>query len=1687
MALTATGLTQQPALRVKSFIDDAIGRLLESCSRYQLDSDSELARQLEGLKKRAASNEIVLTVLGEFSAGKTTFINRLLGTDILQTGLLPTTSVCTYIRYGKSAACEVSLKSGKVLSLSPEQVPQYSTDGEHTSQVTSVRVSLPASLLADGLVVVDTPGVNVNIAAHEAITERAISEANACLFLMDARQPGKKTTTDFLRSINSRIDKFFFVLNRADILDPGEQQEALQYLSNVLTQECGIPNPRVLLLSSAFKEDNLEWGQRFTSFEHDLRNFMEAERDLVICAELARSLDEAIARAERLLVSQHRLAEDELAIRYKTRLPDSERLIENLARTLGAIVAETKRHLLDGYPAFHQDKCAELHSRLTNCIEAADSKESLVQQVPPQLRVEFGASAEALNAYFRNPLDACFRNCQDMMVSKVQDLFRGIRFVEEKRFLRRTTTWFAIALGGGAVAWATTTALSLEFGTAIGCVAAFAWLWFEWLYFKHINESRFGAPTLLSLPEALVRYGDMTSGAQLQKYVSLQQLSALEANLPEYGATAARGSLQVARVGMSVGHPVFAIATLGVGLAIAGLTEGVSRLVGAWRKLKDWLFGPSLQELKDEMLAKALEIHAEFERNSGSAGAEAIALTADAVCMALATNLKEVVQRYRYTLDKLLQSQSSLLEHLERKRRELTSELAGLTTLRGKTAESLQMLRVAMGNEVALFPLLATEIPSLEPSALAKKTLNESLETASQLDLTTAPLGTARAGTILDPSFSSEALGIDLGTTNTRVYAGGKGTVVNEPSIVAINKNTGEVEAVGKEARKMLGGTPGNIVAIKPIKDGVIADAKIAEKMLNYVIQKAHNGKTLLRPRIVIAVPSEITRVEKRAVMDSAYRAKASEVHLVEQVMVAAIGAGLPITELNMIVDFGGGTTDIAVIALNGIVYSRSVRIAGNQMDEAIMNYLKRKYNLLIGEGTAEQIKIEIGSAYPLDKQLTMEIKGRDLIKDVLKTITVDDSEIREALSECVSFIMSSIRVALGRLPPELSADISGRGIVLTGGGALLKNLDKRIRDEIGLPVLISDDPVNVVSRGLGLLLQRPEMIQQFDFSADLPPGSDSYVPDARLPIEQVDEPLHNMRRWQIGPHVWVATALLVFVAALTWLPTFFPTLSRQADGHGSPQASLPPKFDSTQTALLPTPPAETAKPSMTDAIVAPWLKSITEVLQRPYTPLPEVPIPEQLWRDVGITPTNEERKGNANSLRLSDGQLPELLVEDTNPDFCGSGSGCPWSIYGLRSEVTRDGRVSLKYKSLLESQGGVYVLDSVTNSYRDLLIDGGYGGDVLKFDGTLYKVTECFSHDYKKLDDIHPSDCRSVGSSTAQPARDDVQLSNPVLAPAPSDSNSTPSTTPMASTNLVEPTPKPAAGVLGERGSSSAGTWTDPATGLMWAGPMWGGRDSGNNVNWYEAKNYCASLGLGTYSNWRLPSVEEMEGVTHGVAGGGYEVNGSSVPASDDWWWSATQDSAGAAWGVGFTRGAPLGQATKPVTLLSFPLGQRGAHLRAFCVRRSSGSSAEPSPKPATSVPRENHSYSAGTWTDPATGLMWAARDNGADVNWNGATSYCAYLSLAGYSHWRLPSIGELEGIYDPRNTARMILAGGRPYDYHIKGGIILTGWHWSATQDASSGKAWTFLFNNGVRFPFRLNGDSSSGRALCVRGFRE
>jgi rod shape-determining protein MreB len=333
-------------------------------------------------------------------------------------------------------------------------------------------------------------------------------------------------------------------------------------------------------------------------------------------------------------------------------------------------------------------------------------------------------------------------------------------------------------------------------------------------------------------------------------------------------------------------------------------------------------------------------------------------------------------------------------------------------------------------------------------------------------------------------SMFSNDLAIDLGTATTLIYVRGKGIVSCEPSVVAVQQDGRggrRVLAVGREAKEMLGRTPGNIQAVRPLRDGVIADFEITEAMLRHFIAKASSRRSLVKPQIIICVPFGITEVEKRAVKESAESAGAREVFLIEEPMAAAIGAGLPITEPsgNMVVDIGGGTTEVAVISLAGIVYSQSVRVGGDKMDEAIMAYMKRKYNLAIGEQTAERIKINLGNAYPLEQQLTLEVKGRDLVAGIPRTVVVNSDEIREALGEALGQIVDAVLLALERTPPELAADIVDKGIVLTGGGALLKNIDVLLREETGLPVMVCDDPISAVVLGSGKALDHLELLKE--------------------------------------------------------------------------------------------------------------------------------------------------------------------------------------------------------------------------------------------------------------------------------------------------------------------------------------------------------------------------------------------------------------------------------------------------------------------------------------------------------------------------------------------------------------------------------------------------------------------------------
>ena len=336
--------------------------------------------------------------------------------------------------------------------------------------------------------------------------------------------------------------------------------------------------------------------------------------------------------------------------------------------------------------------------------------------------------------------------------------------------------------------------------------------------------------------------------------------------------------------------------------------------------------------------------------------------------------------------------------------------------------------------------------------------------------------------------FFSSDLAIDLGTANTLVYVKGKGIVLNEPSVVAVQKDArgqSKVLAVGQEAKGMLGRTPGSINAIRPMKDGVIADFDVTEAMLKYFIRKAHNRRTLVHPRIIICIPFGITEVEKRAVKESAQAAGARDVFLIQEPMAAAIGAGLPVTEPqgNLIVDIGGGTTEVGVISLGGIVFSKSIRVAGDRMDEAIIAYIRRKHNLLIGERTAELIKINLGCAYPLDESRSMDVKGRDLIHGIPKTILITSEETMEALTEPVAAIVEAVKITLEKTPPELAADIIDKGIILAGGGALLTNLDVLLREETGLPVIVAPDPLYCVALGSGQVLDSIDLLKRIAFT----------------------------------------------------------------------------------------------------------------------------------------------------------------------------------------------------------------------------------------------------------------------------------------------------------------------------------------------------------------------------------------------------------------------------------------------------------------------------------------------------------------------------------------------------------------------------------------------------------------------------
>lgn len=445
---TANGATtaEQQLSVAGNIVRTNLGLLFHVVDEYGLDKDGSLATSLSALRDRLVSNEIRLAVLGEFSAGKSTFIDTLLNTNVLATGILPTTSVCTSIRFGSKLQCHEVLRNGIRAKIAPEEISALSAQGSRYKEVAEISLELPSSSLEDGLIVIDTPGVNVNIAEHEAITSTAIDSANACVYLMDARQPGKKTTIDFLRKIRSKVDKLFFLLNRADILDANEQEEALEYVKDALQRECGIQNPRVELISSV-PSTGAPWSRRFEAFRERLRDFMLNERDAVICAELARLLDHAIVRSEYLLESKFRLAEHELAEHYKTSIPDVERIATGMKRQIASLVEADARNAQSHFCKVHESACTDLRKTVEQCIASPFTVETLVTAVPKQISRTFDAHASQLDQCVGEVLRRIFTIRQMQVAAGIRQMFSQVRWLDQKAFFSRLGIWASLGIG----------------------------------------------------------------------------------------------------------------------------------------------------------------------------------------------------------------------------------------------------------------------------------------------------------------------------------------------------------------------------------------------------------------------------------------------------------------------------------------------------------------------------------------------------------------------------------------------------------------------------------------------------------------------------------------------------------------------------------------------------------------------------------------------------------------------------------------------------------------------------------------------------------------------------------------------------------------------------------------------------------------------------------------------------------------------------------------------------------------------------------------------------------------------------------------------------------------------------------------------------------------------------------------
>jgi ribosome biogenesis GTPase A len=727
----------------RSIIDKTASSLLSIVERQRLDSDGVLLESVNRLKARAASNQISLAVLGEFSSGKTTFINSLLNTDILATGILPTTAVCTYISYGPEPVCEVSLKDGTILQLTSNEVAAFSSEGSRSADVEGVRLKLSAPLLADGLIVVDTPGVNVNIDEHEAITASAIESANACVYLMDARQPGKKTTIDFLSRILRTIDKFFFVLNRADILDPAEQDEALEFVTTALTNECGISEPKVVLLSSSPSADGT-WQKRFRAFEQSLREFMLNERDSVICAELARLLDDAIARSEQLLESKYRVAEQELSAHYNLSLPDATEIVSVLREQINLSIEDDTAQVKEDFLALHESVCENLRGTVEKCISSNFTVEGLVNSAPAQISKAFDTHLNHLNNSLAESFRTIFSNRQSQVAATVSQLFSGVRWLEQKAFFSRLGFWISILIGVvsllGLELICGAPRANLIISPFLGATtAALVYGTYYWAR----NRFLFSPATLPTLKHAGYVQSAITGGAMFQNAA----------------ANPVKPNSAPIHIGRGVwnltGNPLF----MAAGAAISGVTYGIGLLM-------DKVSG-ILGKLRTEIRDTVRPLLDDFEKGTKDSGLGAIAAGREGVRSALHTVLDKSMERYQVILNRLLKPHRRIRESLELRRNTIREDAEVLRAARQVTLDSLYLLEERLkgtGSRYAKSRTEAVESNSriLQPINQTKLRINISEMTTSgrQNQLLLAWLGCLAASILL--TFTSIRLAGDM-------------------------------------------------------------------------------------------------------------------------------------------------------------------------------------------------------------------------------------------------------------------------------------------------------------------------------------------------------------------------------------------------------------------------------------------------------------------------------------------------------------------------------------------------------------------------------------------------------------------------------------------------------------------------------------------------------------------------------------------------------------------------------------------------------------------------------------------------------------------------------------------------------------------------------------------------------------